>query len=1017
MNKVFKVGFSFHPFMSISCVFKSSLSLKRTQGISGLGGMHQALSPQAAANQAFYIFLKGQVTVIESIIQKIDRNINDKLAKPNNEQNLAQPEKDSLFIFQRIRGIAEEVLSSKYMNLMKTIHQSISSLQMVLNQQIFKRTIPAGKDNSEKANVVSDEEKLAQQLLTTCLSLSMYFNKMRIETERAPLNSSFNQANQISNNNQDQSAKDSDSKLMSPKPHKVTFDQNAQSSQNEQASPIAQTTSTDNDSLLNDDENGSDSDDFVVCRICDEKISIDDIDNHTTHCVSLYNSATFVTETDEKIRQLRDEISLNYLNVSWPGPMNKALSIYLPILNAISIIEQVLLINLNEVDAIEELTSYAMAFAMNSNESSNQDSNTSLDVFNRFKPLIDQKLKASRAIKFHSDELNIKNVSNEPNTLLPFRKQVTISDFLFVKRISSGAFARVFLARKKKTGDIYAIKVIPKSSLTLKNQVKRIMAEKDILLQFSNPYIVSFYYSIIGENNLYLVMEYLPGGDLYSLLQHLGSLDEDTAKVYTMQIVMALKYLKKNGIIHRDLKPDNILISKNGTLKLTDFGLSFLGMVNRHVSNGANSDPTLVTSNSYVGTPDYIAPEILMSRPHSFAVDLWSLGVILYEFLMGDPPFHGETETETHENILRGRFYIDDEELSPEAIDLISRLLRLNPDDRIGSKDIDEVLQHPWFQGVNPDDVPFKPELESKEDTNYFESRYELSEQDDKDILEDMVIARNTSNLDSQSSFSDNSLIQSSPASPIGVENSPNAGENEEMPSSISPCVSADSFSFGRAQIKQVGSSDFIHLIKPNKLTKNSPTTSSLSSLSPNTLLLSSTSEDGASAFPEMSSLLIPESDDTQINHKKLESLSAFPGSKNVTFLPPTQIKNNFESVSLKTLAQENKKVADRVRRRRSISFTNDKEKEIGKRRNSDNPTKKYIGLSNFGPEVVPKGNRGGSIDGNPNLRSISSPGFQSPLISDNVSALSDELEHFPIVTATPPTNPKNETNKNQNDQ
>ena len=238
-------------------------------------------------------------------------------------------------------------------------------------------------------------------------------------------------------------------------------------------------------------------------------------------------------------------------------------------------------------------------------------------------------------------------------------------------------------------------------------------------------------------------MEYLPGGDLYSLLRELGSLDEKSAKIYTYQIVQALGYLHSNGIIHRDLKPDNILISAEGFLKLTDFGLSYIGIVDRQMGEIVPSDPNLVKSSSFVGTPDYIAPEIILNQEHSFPVDWWSLGIILYEFIMGVPPFHANTEAETHERILKGAYMLpteEDDDVSPECIDFIKQLLQLNPEKRLGTKGVEEILNHPWFKGIDSDHIEpvFKPELKSKEDTGYFQERYEFKGDSDSDIIDDI---------------------------------------------------------------------------------------------------------------------------------------------------------------------------------------------------------------------------------------------------------------------------------------
>lgn len=240
---------------------------------------------------------------------------------------------------------------------------------------------------------------------------------------------------------------------------------------------------------------------------------------------------------------------------------------------------------------------------------------------------------------------------------------------------------------------------------------------------------------------MYLVVEYLPGGDLYSLLDVFGAFDEDVAKLYTMEILEALRYLRSNGIIHRDIKPDNVLVSSAGTLKLTDFGLSHLGVFDRQA---VISDPSLASSSSFVGTPDYTAPEIILSKPHSFSADYWSLGIMLYEFLMGEPPFHGENEEETHTNILRA--YVDysemeEEGFSPEVIDLLKKLLVTDPHKRLGAKDINEIINHQWFAGVDTKtaEPPFVPELKTPADTEYFKQRYTFKAEDDSDILEDMA--------------------------------------------------------------------------------------------------------------------------------------------------------------------------------------------------------------------------------------------------------------------------------------
>lgn len=240
-------------------------------------------------------------------------------------------------------------------------------------------------------------------------------------------------------------------------------------------------------------------------------------------------------------------------------------------------------------------------------------------------------------------------------------------------------------------------------------------------------------------------MEYLPGGDLYSLLQNVGSLSEEDTKVYTTQIIMALHSLHKRGIIHRDLKPDNILINESGKLKLTDFGLSLLGNNDRVLSE---EDKRVKHDNeSLVGTPDYLPPEIILSQPHTFTADYWSLGAVIYELLTGVPPFHRDSEMETFSAIIIGQIdWSELEEFSEEVRSLIKALLDPNPARRLGANGAQEIMDHPWFNSIdwsNLDmlDPPFVPQIQDESSTEYFQERYEWSKTDDGDIIEDIESA------------------------------------------------------------------------------------------------------------------------------------------------------------------------------------------------------------------------------------------------------------------------------------
>ncbi|KAL0380279.1 UNVERIFIED_CONTAM: putative serine/threonine protein kinase IREH1 [Sesamum angustifolium] len=337
------------------------------------------------------------------------------------------------------------------------------------------------------------------------------------------------------------------------------------------------------------------------------------------------------------------------------------------------------------------------------------------------------------------------------------KDRTSIDDFEIIKPISRGAFGRVFLAKKRTTGDLFAIKVLKKADMIRKNAVESILAERDILISVRNPFVVRFFYSFTCRENLYLVMEYLNGGDLYSLLRNLGCLDEDVARVYIAEVVLALEYLHSLRVVHRDLKPDNLLIAHDGHIKLTDFGLSKVGLINStdDLSGPAVSGTSLMEEDeppisapkhqqerrkkqSAVGTPDYLAPEILLGTGHGFTADWWSVGVILFELIVGIPPFNAEHPQKIFDNILNRKIpwpRVPDE-MSLESHDLIDRLLTEDPNQRLGAGGASEVKQHPFFRDINWDTLArqkaaFVPASEGAMDTSYFTSRYSWNPSDE----------------------------------------------------------------------------------------------------------------------------------------------------------------------------------------------------------------------------------------------------------------------------------------------
>ncbi|KAF9364746.1 hypothetical protein BGX34_000550 [Mortierella sp. NVP85] len=385
----------------------------------------------------------------------------------------------------------------------------------------------------------------------------------------------------------------------------------------------------------------------------------------------------------------------------------------------------------------------------------------------------------------------------------------SIQDFEIIKPISRGAFGKVYLAKKKTTKDLYAIKILKKADMVRKNMVNHVLAERRVLALTRTPFVVQLFYAFASKDYLYLVMEYVIGGDLSSLLAVFGTFEEDMAKMYIAECVLALEYLHANGITHRDLKPDNMLVNAEGHLKLTDFGLSRITVPeqddmfnwNDHkapatirrnlprasvISNnsakaakrlskaGGTTDKTGMSemnntagsptsqqssnhpygtisgktvrrhrgsSKALLGTPDYLAPELLLGFGHGPAVDWWSLGVCLFEFLAGYPPFMDESPEAIFKNILshstysreiEGAHYRNDkgiqwpeEGLSEEACDLINRLLHRDPAQRPSPS---ELKAHPFFRGVDWENIrnqeaPFIPAPNDNTDTSYFDAR------------------------------------------------------------------------------------------------------------------------------------------------------------------------------------------------------------------------------------------------------------------------------------------------------
>lgn len=316
------------------------------------------------------------------------------------------------------------------------------------------------------------------------------------------------------------------------------------------------------------------------------------------------------------------------------------------------------------------------------------------------------------------------------------------------------------MVQKKDNGKIYALKTLKKMDMLKHEQLAHVRSERDLLAESESPWVVNLICSFQDTENLYLLMEYLPGGDMMTLLIEKDIFPEEMTRFYVAEIVLAIESVHRLGFAHRDIKPDNILLDARGHVKLTDFGLSTgfsatheavyyqkmfkypVTFTKQHVAvTDQNNTLSTVKSRksrralaySTVGTPDYIAPEVFYKKGYGKECDWWSLGAIMFEMLVGYPPFCAENYTATYNKIINWRetlIFPSELHISPSAEHLIKRLL-CDSDQRLGLYGADEIKAHPFFRGVDWENIrsesaPFQPELKSITDTKYFPSDIQM---------------------------------------------------------------------------------------------------------------------------------------------------------------------------------------------------------------------------------------------------------------------------------------------------
>ena len=299
-----------------------------------------------------------------------------------------------------------------------------------------------------------------------------------------------------------------------------------------------------------------------------------------------------------------------------------------------------------------------------------------------------------------------------------FTHKVTLNDFKILKTLGKGAFGKVLLVHNEELNKYFAMKILKKDFIKKNKQIAHTKVERKILEKIDYPFIAQLFYAFQNKEKLYMITEYMPGGEMFYHLHKEQYFKESKAKFYICEIILAIEHLHKNNIIYRDLKPENILLDENGHIKLTDFGLS-------KIVNDINKDRAF----TICGTPEYVAPEVLTGKGYNKSVDWWSLGIVLYEMLCGYSPFREARERIDIEIYFKPIHH--DNLISDIAFDLINKLIEPNCEKRLGYGIMDsiEIKNHVFFKDINWKKVErkeiepeYKPVLKKPGDVSNFDT-------------------------------------------------------------------------------------------------------------------------------------------------------------------------------------------------------------------------------------------------------------------------------------------------------
>ncbi|CEP12771.1 hypothetical protein [Parasitella parasitica] len=294
------------------------------------------------------------------------------------------------------------------------------------------------------------------------------------------------------------------------------------------------------------------------------------------------------------------------------------------------------------------------------------------------------------------------DVDDPSHPLYHHRRIVT--DFDYGEILGEGSYSTVLIGRDKRTGKQYAIKRLDKAHIVKNNKVKYVMIERDALSRMNHPGIVKLYWTYKDNRSLYFVLDLARNGELYTYIRRLAPFDLETAKFYAAEILLSIEHIHNRGVIHRDIKPENILLDDNSHIKITDFGSAKIINENeKAASNAGDGGNTAAPARSFVGTAEYVSPELLRSDVVSEEADLWALGCVIYQMLSGKSPFKAATDYLIFQKIKNLEYTMPDE-FPPAAKDIVERLLASEPEKRLGSAatgGINAIKEHPFFEGID----------------------------------------------------------------------------------------------------------------------------------------------------------------------------------------------------------------------------------------------------------------------------------------------------------------------------